>query len=593
MARINGSCYGGNNPGKYSLWIDWSESNVENANNRSKITVVMKLQRNDGYAGSAWKSSGCPVKLTVDGAVRVNASIGIDTRNSKIVTLASWSGYIGHNADGSKSVAISGSFSISGVSSVSGGNVSGNAALTNIPRASVPTLSKNTFNIGETVTIYTNRKASSYTHKVEYACAGQTVTIATGVAGSYAWNTSVLRQYTGSATSRVGNVFVTTYNGSTQIGSRSFVNFTANVPADWKPAVQNVTATIVNDNATVSGWGIALQSFSKVRVTAGVTPSSPSPITSYKLTGGGQTVSGTSATLTTAAIQQANNVQFTYTVTDGRGRVASGTSNAISFVPYSKPAISNVQCYRCDAEGHPANSGTYVYVGAVGNYASCGGRNQLQLEVHTRQEKQTAFSKAADLQSGVGLVMEGFAKTMSYAVKIVAVDSLGSRTDSPEWAIATERVGLNFCHTDQGEGAAFFDYADEPGVLHVNGKLRISEQPVADFIVEQGTDGIWTYRKWSSGVAECWGMHTIYNLNLTNFSANSYYATQRINFPLGLFIDGSAISANVNSGLNAAFAYNGISGVPHAGYVDVIFVGHTQMENITAWCNIRATGKWK
>lgn len=26
-----------------------------------------------------------------------------------------------------------------------------------------------------------------------------------------------------------------------------------------------------------------------------------------------------------------------------------------------------------------------------------------------------------------------------------------------------------------------------------------------DYIVEQGTDGIWTYRKWSSGIAECWG----------------------------------------------------------------------------------------
>lgn len=26
-----------------------------------------------------------------------------------------------------------------------------------------------------------------------------------------------------------------------------------------------------------------------------------------------------------------------------------------------------------------------------------------------------------------------------------------------------------------------------------------------DWIVEEGTSGIWTYRKWDSGVAECWG----------------------------------------------------------------------------------------
>lgn len=26
----------------------------------------------------------------------------------------------------------------------------------------------------------------------------------------------------------------------------------------------------------------------------------------------------------------------------------------------------------------------------------------------------------------------------------------------------------------------------------------------ASYIVEQGTSGIWTYRKWSDGIAECW-----------------------------------------------------------------------------------------
>ena len=27
---------------------------------------------------------------------------------------------------------------------------------------------------------------------------------------------------------------------------------------------------------------------------------------------------------------------------------------------------------------------------------------------------------------------------------------------------------------------------------------------IADYVVEQGTSGIWTYRKWNSGIAECW-----------------------------------------------------------------------------------------
>lgn len=28
---------------------------------------------------------------------------------------------------------------------------------------------------------------------------------------------------------------------------------------------------------------------------------------------------------------------------------------------------------------------------------------------------------------------------------------------------------------------------------------------IADYVVETGTSGIWTYRKWNSGVVECWG----------------------------------------------------------------------------------------
>ena len=35
----------------------------------------------------------------------------------------------------------------------------------------------------------------------------------------------------------------------------------------------------------------------------------------------------------------------------------------------------------------------------------------------------------------------------------------------------------------------------------------LSGSPIAaaDYIIEQGTSGAWTYRKWNSGIAECWG----------------------------------------------------------------------------------------
>lgn len=31
---------------------------------------------------------------------------------------------------------------------------------------------------------------------------------------------------------------------------------------------------------------------------------------------------------------------------------------------------------------------------------------------------------------------------------------------------------------------------------------------LADMVIEQGTSGFWTYRKWASGISECWGSTT-------------------------------------------------------------------------------------
>ena len=37
---------------------------------------------------------------------------------------------------------------------------------------------------------------------------------------------------------------------------------------------------------------------------------------------------------------------------------------------------------------------------------------------------------------------------------------------------------------------------------------KVTNALKADYVVEQGTSGIWTYRKWNSGIAECWGTKT-------------------------------------------------------------------------------------
>lgn len=69
---------------------------------------------------------------------------------------------------------------------------------------------------------------------------------------------------------------------------------------------------------------------------------------------------------------------------------------------------------------------------------------------------------------------------------------------------------------------------------------KILDALKADYIVEQGTSGIWTYRKWNSGVAECWGAKFITVNSWATWGANpqlNYISCAEENYPTGLFIN--------------------------------------------------------
>lgn len=60
---------------------------------------------------------------------------------------------------------------------------------------------------------------------------------------------------------------------------------------------------------------------------------------------------------------------------------------------------------------------------------------------------------------------------------------------------------------------------------------------LTDYIVEEGTSGIWSYRKWNSGVAECWTKQDYTTLKATTEWGSVHYGTvaSTLTFPSGLF----------------------------------------------------------
>ena len=229
--------------------FSWTQRSQSVENNTTTIDWTFTL----GGSSSSYSS----IKIYT-GSVTVNGettSFNYSNEGYKKngFVLASGSTTITHTADGTKSFSASGGVNIYGSSEYYSG--SGNFTLNTIPRASTPTLDNATFNIGDTITINTNRASSSFTHTVKIKYGTTTTTIATDVGASVTYDTSAIadalyalipnaKTYTG------GTIEVTTYSGTTEVGTKS-CTYTANAVASAaSPLFSNYTYADTNSTTT-------------------------------------------------------------------------------------------------------------------------------------------------------------------------------------------------------------------------------------------------------------------------------------------------------------------------------------------------------
>lgn len=491
---------------RVSVWCVWTQSNINIEANSSLLNVAVYLRReNNGYTTYGYMDT----TVKVDDVSKSENHLYFSNSGTADTLIFAKSYPINHAADGSKSVTIEVLYDAT--SDNCNGSGTAKVTLDTIPRKSSATLSKTSFNVGEAVTVDISRKSNSFTHSIymKYADGKYYNPIASNVGTSWTWNTGALlyNQFKNGKTEYSADLIIRTYNGSTEIGD-TYVSFTASIPENTAPVINEVKAEVINDNTTVKEWGIAVQGYSKIKVTVDASAPFESGL-SYTISGGGFT--GTSAVYTTGFLP-AGNITFNCVVTDGSGRMASAVIEPIYVYDYVKPGISGIRVYRCDEDGTAARNGSCAFIAASGNYSSCNGNNNLTVGACYKEADAEAFTALDGEITPAGNILSDFFKQKSYQVKLIAVDTLGNTAESTVFLIPSEQVALNFIHGENIDGAAFFDYADEPGVLKINGTLKLPKkgaereyEPVADFIVEQGTSDIWTYRKWNSGIAECWG----------------------------------------------------------------------------------------
>lgn len=407
-----------------NLYCKWS-STTNVAGNYSTVTMRTYLEHYSLYVGAR---SDTYVKCNGENYT-YNAPAISYGGSSKITTtlLSSKTFTVYHNSDGTKSITLKAGWRFSGTySGVSIGWItcSKTVTLDNIPRASSisSVTSSVTVDGSNSVTVNISRNSTAFTHKVKFAFGSYSQEY-TGVATSksYAppmtWLNAIPNATSGTAT-----VTVTTYNGSTQIGSAVSKNFTVNVPSSVVPTLGTFSATIVN-NTVPSSWGIYVQDKSQCRLQiSNASGAYSSTIKAYSIKQGSTTLS-TSSSVTTPVLAVTGVITYTATITDSRGRTASKTVS-IQVYAYVPPSVTSALSQRCLQNGTLNDNGTYIKATGKFSFASCDQKNSATAKVYFKKPEDASWSTGVAFSSNVPVVIAGSASIdSSYQVMYEVTDA--------------------------------------------------------------------------------------------------------------------------------------------------------------------------
>lgn len=114
-------------------------------------------------------------------------------------------------------------------------------------------------------------------------------------------------------------------------------------------------------------------------------------------------------------------------------------------------------------------------------------------------------------------------------------------------------------------------------------------------VIEKGSSTMgninWTYRKWSDGTAECWGITSAISKSVTSSFGYGYYAPQdSFSLPSGLFTSISNTQASLidASASGKWFEVNSATSTQISGYVYGI-----SSSTINIQYSIQIKGRWK
>lgn len=272
---------------------------------------------------------------------------------------------------------------------------------------------------------------------------------------------------------------------------------------------------------------------------------------------------------------------FTVLITDSRGNVVNQKIYPKKWIPWFNPT--------CNIENATLTSGGELTFSATGKALNTNfGIHNNNVYFYYRYKENNGNYTNDRLITSVVWENNTFNLTFTipetlnykkvYVVELLVMDTFGDATS----VITVKSFPI-------------FDWSDEDFNFNVPVSINGVEQ---DYIVESGKTGIWYWRKWNSGIAECFGTVSV-NTTINTAWGSMYVGNTKMsrqNYPI-TFITKPTETATLQSGANACwlFAESGGNGV-NGGYATAIY-NVCRPNAITAsgtyYISIRALGYWK
>ncbi len=344
------------------------------------------------------------------------------------------------------------------------------------------------------------------------------------ICSGYTHEVLVGRLYASIPNSKSGTYKIKVTYG-TNIDTKTGGTYTVNAN-ECAPSIQDVEYEDTN-STTIALTGDdqdIVQNHSIVRYSAsGLSAQKSATIQSCSVSVNGQTysltISGTSATGLGGVIDSGTDVDAVFTLTDSRGITATKKVTLSMIEWYVPSAIITLQ--------RQSNFYTETDLTVDAKYPSINGNNQITITYEATKDGDSSPSVSGSVQDNVTSVIN-LDNSYAWTVAIKLVDSLGGQTTYTAY-ISRGMPIIYFDRLKSSVGINCFPQNEK--------SLEINGDPLEDFIIDAGTSGDWTYKKYASGIVEAWMKKEIDSANITwnaYMSTGLVYGNTRVPYPFNI-----------------------------------------------------------